>query len=236
MIKSLEWDSAFFGFPVGIIKLTSEPNWEKFILDFHSQAANYSLIYFITSQKLLIPPGILKDFNGYFINQRVLYQKRIGKPGTIFPTYIKEYRSSILTPGLLQLALISGSFSRFRIDQNMPVGKFEELYKLWIKGSLEKILADRIYIATRQNNIKAMVTCTSSDGICNIGLVAVHDSEKGKGTGRYLIQKVEEQANNDGLDKVRVPTQSNNVSACYFYENLGFSPFEVSNYYHFWIR
>ena len=114
--------------------------------------------------------------------------------------------------------------------------KFKELYRLWIKNSLEKMIADRVFVSARKNKVTGMVTCKNNDAICNIGLVAVDDSEQGKGTGRYLIQKVEEQAYNNGLAEVRVPTQANNESACVFYEKLGFAPMKITNYYHFWIK
>ena len=81
-----------------------------------------------------------------------------------------------------------------------------------------------------------MVTYKNTNSICNIGLVAVGASEQGKGTGKYLIKKVEEQAIKLGLSQIRVPTQSNNDFACSFYEKIGFTPLHISNYYHFWIK
>ncbi len=236
MIKTLEWDSKFFEFPVGMIRLKTESDWEKLAFDFKPLSSNYRLIYFITAENILIPQNILKRFNGQFINQRVLYQKAIEQSAIKFPAYIHEYENSELTPELVQLAYTSGSFSRFRVDKNIPEGKFKELYRLWIKNSLEKMIADRIFVSAHQNKVTGMATCKNNNAICNIGLVAVDDSEQGKGTGRYLIQKIEEQAYINGLDEVRVPTQSNNESACIFYESLGFSLMEVTNYYHFWIK
>ncbi len=236
MIKTLEWDSKFFEFPVGMIRLETEYDWEKLAFDFKPLSSNYRLIYFITDENILIPQNILKRFNGQFINQRVLYQKATEQSDIKFPAYIHEYENSELTPELVHLAYSSGSFSRFRIDKNIPEGKFKELYKLWIKNSLEKMIADRIFVSARQNKVTGMVTCKNNDAICNIGLVAVDDSEQGKGIGKYLIQKIEEQAYNDGLVEIRVPTQVNNENACIFYEKLGFSPIKTTNYYHFWIK
>jgi len=236
MIRLLDWDSKFFGFPVGMIKLAIEPDWEKLTFDFKSFSSNYRLLYFITSEKLLIPQDFQKNFNGHFINQRVLYQKATGRSDIKFPAYIHEYENSELTPELVQLAYTSGSFSRFRVDQNMPNGKFKELYKIWIKNSLEKKIADRIFVSAHKNKVTGMVTCKNNNAICNIGLVAVDDPEQGKRTGRYLIQKIEEQAYNDGLVEIRVPTQANNENACVFYEKLGLTPMKITNYYHFWIK
>jgi len=236
MIKTLEWDSKLFGFSVGVISLLSEPDWEQFLAEFSSQASNYKLIYFITAEKLFVPQNILQRFNGHFINQRIVYRKATKQSDIRFPTFIEEHTDRELTSEFLQLAYISGSFSRFRIDQNIPEGKFEELYRLWIKNSLEKKIADRVFVSSHRNKVTAMVSCKNNDAICNIGLVAVNDSEQGKGTGKYLIQKIEEQAYNMGLKDVQVPTQSNNKNACSFYEKLGFNPIKISNYYHFWIQ
>ena len=236
MIRLLNWDSNFFGFPVGMLRLETESDWEKLAFDFGSLSSNYRLIYFITAENIIIPPNILKRFNGQFINQRVLYRKATEQSDIKFPAYIHEYENSELTPEFVHLAYSSGSFSRFRVDKNIPEGKFKELYKLWIRNSIEKKIADRVFVSFHQNKVTAMASYKNNDAICNIGLVAVDGSEQGKGTGRYLIQKVEEQAYNNGLMEVRVPTQANNESACVFYEKLGFAPMKITNYYHFWIK
>ena len=112
MIKTLEWDSNFFGFPVGMIRLETESDWEKFAFDFKPHSSYYRLIYFITAENILIPQNILKRFNGQFINQRILYQKATKQTDTKFPAYIHEYENSELTPELVHLAYTSGSFIR----------------------------------------------------------------------------------------------------------------------------
>ncbi len=236
MIKHLEWDSEFFGFPVGIVKILSEPDWKNFIIEYGDLFSRYKLIYFITDEALVIPNRILERYNGHYINQRILYRKAIKQSHIILPASIEEYTDPKLTPEFLQLAYTSGSFSRFKIDQNMPDGKFGELYKIWIQNSLDKKIADKVFVSTHNNKISAMVSCKDTGTVCNIGLVAVGASEQGKGTGRFLIKKVEEHAYNSGLKEVRVPTQSNNINACNFYEKLGFISIETTNYYHFWIK
>jgi dTDP-4-amino-4,6-dideoxy-D-galactose acyltransferase len=79
-----------------------------------------------------------------------------------------------------------------------------------------------------------MITCRFNDQSCNIGLVAVGESEQGKGTGKNLLKKVEIEAYKRKLSEILVPTQFNNEIACRFYETAGFQPIEITNYYHFW--
>ena len=236
MIKTLPWDTNFFGFKVGMINLLTEPDWDKLNKELRSVVDQYKLIYFITAENLKIPEIILNNYNGNFINQRILYQKKLEKLDYNFPDYIAEYKSKILTPEFASLALVSGTYSRFKIDVNIPPGKFEELYHLWIKNSLSGEIADGIIISNHKEKVTAMVTYKNTRSTCNIGLIAVDTSQQGKGTGKHLIKKTEDQAVKMGLSQIRVTTQSNNVQACLFYEKLRFTPIEISNYYHFWIK
>lgn len=236
MIKHLQWDSDFFGFPIGVINMNNEPEWDSFIPVFKQKASKFKLIYFITGEELLLPAKFLKDLNGRLINQRVLYSKQIMQADSNCPAYISEHKETKVHDDFIELAYLSGYYSRFKIDTNFPAGKFKELYKTWIRRSLERSIADRIFVASHNGKIKAMVTCKYNDSLCKIGLVAVSESEQGKGTGRYLIQLTEEHAFKKGLIKIQVPTQSNNIIACRFYKKQGFSPIRITNYYHFWIK
>ncbi len=236
MIKRLHWDSKFFGFPVGLIHLDDEPDWKIFIPVFKQNASDFKLIYFITGEKNLVPDQVLKNFNGRFINQRVLYSKQLRQTDFNIPEYIFEYKETNAQRDFIDLAYLSGYYSRFKIDTNFQTGKFKELYKTWIRRSLERSIADKVFVASHIGKITAMVTCKFYDSLCKIGLVAVSESEQGKGTGRYLMQMTEEHAFKQGLTKIQVPTQSNNIIACRFYEKQGFSPISITNYYHFWIK
>lgn len=236
MIKKLDWDSNFFGFNVGLVRIEDEPDWGSFLTEFKRALQAYKLVYFITSDHFFIPDHILDEHNGKFLNQRIVFEKSVSNLKQKFPSHIKEYFSAESNENLIRLALVSGQYSRFRIDPDIPTGKFEELYRFWIIRSLKKIIADTVIVSELNQKINGMATFKYDGDICNIGLVAVGDSERGKGTGKYLINKIEELAFEKGLDKLRVPTQSNNKGAYAFYEKLGFMPLEITNYYHFWVK
>jgi dTDP-4-amino-4,6-dideoxy-D-galactose acyltransferase len=236
MIKPLSWDTAFFGFPVGQIYLAEEPDWETFIPSFIQDAASYRLIYFVTDENCMLPDRVLKNINGRYINQRVVYKKPLSKSNNNYPKNISEYKETLVRPDFIELAYLCGHYSRFRVDTNFPTGKFEELYETWIKKSLERSLADKVFVASQNGGVTALVTSKYDDALCKIGLVAVSEPEQGNRTGFYLIQMAEESAFNEGLTGIQVATQSNNPIACRFYERLGFSLVERSNYYHIWVK
>ena len=170
------------------------------------------------------------------MNQKVLYQKRIEQTTYNIPEYISEYEGSGIQSDFIDLAFLSGYYSRFNLDSNFPNGMFEKLYETWIRRSIERTIADKVLVAKRNGNIKAMLTSKSNYNTCNIGLVAVHRAEQGKGTGKFLLQKTEKDAYDQGIEILQVPTQSNNVIACRFYEKMGFSAIEITNYYHLWVK
>jgi dTDP-4-amino-4,6-dideoxy-D-galactose acyltransferase len=236
MIKTLKWDSNFFGIKVGLIKLSSESDLNHFNKYGSSLIKDYKLIYLVTDEHIVVPKTILNKYNGSFINQRIVYNKTLTSTNYNIPDWIIDYKDKTIPNELISLALSSGTFSRFRIDSNFTFEKYEELYSLWIKNSINRKIANGVVVASFREKIKGMITYKYNKQNATIGLLSVDSSEQGLGIGRYLVDKVEELAFNLKHTNIRVATQSNNVSACAFYDKLGLTPIEICNYYHLWIK
>ncbi|MDY8138640.1 GNAT family N-acetyltransferase [Aquimarina sp. 2201CG5-10] len=218
-IKRLSWDSNFFGIEVGQILLKDEK------LDVLKKN-NFDLIY-VHSDKPL------KDFSIHCYDKKVTFKKVLPAQTNIKKlNSVKTYQRE-LTPSLLNLALISGKYSRFKSDPKLSP-YFEELYKLWILNSLSGVLADYVFIYEKENEIIGFVTLKKKEKYYQIGLIATSTQHRGLGIGFALLQKVDETIILEGGGELKVITQIDNDTACQFYKKNNFQIDHLEYIYHLW--
>jgi dTDP-4-amino-4,6-dideoxy-D-galactose acyltransferase len=79
-----------------------------------------------------------------------------------------------------------------------------------------------------------MITVQATAGIGNIGLIAVAETQRGRGIGSLLIEAAHGWMAAAGAKKSTVVTQAANVPACRLYERTGYTLEHAENFYHFW--
>jgi dTDP-4-amino-4,6-dideoxy-D-galactose acyltransferase len=142
--------------------------------------------------------------------------------------------SGPVTDELLELAIRSGSYSRFRRDERLA-GKFEELYRFWITKSVNRMLADEVFVIRDAEQIVGMVTLKIENAVGIIGLIAVDLAHQGQRIGRKLLAKADQWYVARYLTRAVVVTQLANQTACRFYENNGYHLDSVTYVYHAWM-
>lgn len=216
MIKSLEWDSSFFGIKVGIC--------EGKMGALLSSIELYDLIYGVNLKNL----QDFINFSKTYQETKVIYEKNVESDTLNNFLKVENHIFSVFEittdiEKLYRLAIISGEFSRFNLDPKIPKSKFVELYKLWIDNSLNRELADEIFVYRELDEIIGMVTVKLiNNDLAKIGLIAVEPGNQGKGIGRSLLMRVEKYLAERGISKLQIPTQLQNEKACHFYETCGY--------------
>jgi dTDP-4-amino-4,6-dideoxy-D-galactose acyltransferase len=232
-IVHLEWDTNFFGFKTAAVYDDGQEIKIGVILNQLQQEA-YKLVYvFLQSDKQKIIEESLMH-GGFLADNKLTYQKSIEKSDFPELDHILEYQSSTIDPQLKKLAMSAGSFSRFRIDEKMPPGKFEQLYTSWLQNSVNGNIADKIWVCSDHANIVGFLTL-SLKGTPKIGLIAVDVDFQGHGIGRQLLMKTEKYLFENQYPKLEVDTQQANIQACRFYENNGFRIKQRMHVFHFWL-
>lgn len=234
MLELLKWDTDFFGIKIGRIFFDSTEPRLMTLLD-KAKKQGYRLVYVFSEENTFLSPDMLGSSNGRLVDRKIVYQKRVGSYDVLNEKTIYPYTSSDNTEKLLDLAYISGNYSRFRLDENFPMGSFERMYKEWLLKSLNGELADVVYVASDNNKISGFVTLRCGKDSGDIGLIAVNTEQQNRGIGAKLIHACEEYLYKQSIDNLRVPTQMDNIQACRFYEKCGFAKTSVTNIYHFWV-
>ncbi|MDO8966833.1 MAG: GNAT family N-acetyltransferase [Algoriphagus sp.] len=219
IIQTLAFDSQLFGYPVGKFQADKETNWDSFL----EKAKPYQLIYVFSETKISNPPDFLRFVNSKYVFGKKLTEVRKEKKAELT---IESY-SGALSDKLLDLALQSGEYSRFKTDPRLSSGEYEKLYRLWIEKAL---LEDMVLVDSSHSGL---VTLSVSDHIASIGLIAVDVKSRGLGIGKALLRAAEEKAITLGAIDMKISTQGENRAAVQFYKVNDYQLMESSMNYHF---
>jgi len=230
-IEYLAWDSEFFNKKIGRIIVGNSENIVNILEE--AKKEDYQLIYAFGNEDFYVKKEILQQYNGKLVDEKLLYYKLISEPYP-FLEQIEDYTDT-LTEELENLAYISGEFSRFKSDKNFAEDDFYRMYKIWIEKSLDRKIADYVFVAKESEQLQGMVTLKIFEKTGHIGLIAVSPETQRKGYGKILIKACENELFAKDIFQLEVPTQKDNTQACKFYEKYGFKIKEITNIYHFWL-
>ena len=219
MIQPLPFDSELFGYPVGKVTQSGEWNEKEFI----AQAANYQLVYIFSSNKIPITHTAIRH-----VDTKVVFEKELRE--SVEVEGIELFSENNLIHQLEDLAMQSGSYSRFKLDKRLENGEFEKLYRTWIANVFKEdlIMTDL--------NLQGMITLSLERPKASIGLFAVNREYRGHGIGGKLLSAAESYVITNDCQTLQIPTQESNENACQFYLKKGYKVEKVIQVYHYWRR
>lgn len=237
IIKELNWDSNFFDLKVGeLIFDDHEIDWSALYEE--SRSDNFHLIY-IKSKKGIIDFCLPSNSEVKLVDKKITFGIDL-KETSIQATNknISSYPvSESLDQKLIDLSILAGTYSRFKVDTRINVDKFKELYKQWIVNSLNRSFADEVLVYRGQSGeITGMITIQINEGFANIGLLSVDNNQQGKGIGSKLIAAAFSYMTKRKATNAEVVTQLDNKEACNFYQKNGFEAKSLEHIYHLWLR
>jgi len=229
-VNKLDWDSDFFGLRIGKADIVSDDDGKILASQADSLREGYDLVYVFAHHGLeFAAPNAklvdiktvysLRDFTDCEKNSKVMVWD--GKSG--------------VTDELFHLALVSGEFSRFKIDGHFPTGSFERLYSRWIEQSVNQTMASEVFCYMVEDLPRGLITLNRKGNEGTIGLVAIHESFQHRGIGSAMMRHVIWYAREHHCDRLSVATQRENVSACKFYEKAGFLVESETDVWHWWM-
>lgn len=229
-IDRLDWDSNFFGLRIGRVAInTIEDN--SLLASQESQTRkDYDLLYVFSNHGLTFSaPG------ARLMDEKVVYSLSTFSNTIIDKNIISWSENQGVPYELLHLALVSGKYSRFKLDDRLPNGSYERLYSRWIEQSVNHAIASDVFCYMIEGVPKGLVTLNHKNGIGDIGLVAVHEDNHCCGIGSALMRHVIHYSKENNIQKLSVVTQLANVPACRLYEKSGFIIESISDVWHWWL-
>lgn len=229
-IKRLDWDSDFFGLRIGRADIVSEEESKVLASQNRALKENFDLIYVFASHGLGVPSS-----NAKLVDKKVEY--------VLSDTLQSELNHNVtlwdndrgVTDDLLHLALVSGQYSRFKLDESLPTGSYERLYSRWIEKSVKGTFASEVFCYMVNEIPRGLVTLDIKDGVGTIGLVAIHEDYQHRGIGIAMMRHVIHYVKMKHCLKLSVVTQLDNLPACRLYEKSGFTVESITDVWHWWL-
>lgn len=232
----LQWDSTFFGYNIGKINLDSLCANELLELQKEARAHHLSLVYLFTDPNDGVSNTSAKNIGGILYDEKTTYLRRSAQIPAPLHSNIKSYTSDLPASLLYPLALQSGIYSRFFLDQKFINNEFQKLYQAWTENSVNRSLAKEVLVYTEQaHEYLGLITLGIKVGRLDIGLLAVEQAARGRNIGGKLLSAADYYSNLWKCEYMQVVTQGANKIACNFYEKHGFRKESVQQVFHLWV-
>jgi dTDP-4-amino-4,6-dideoxy-D-galactose acyltransferase len=237
MYTHLNWDSDFFGFPTAKIDGDFiKPDILENILN-QLILKKYKLVYLFTDPSNLEIIKLIQKLEGKLVDEKIIFRLQLTSFRNVqYDNNIISYPVQEPNEELIELAIESGKYSRFRTDNCFSKGIYEKLYAQWITNSTLRLNAEEVFVYQTGNKIKGMITLSEKQQIGSIGLIAVAQDSQGLGIGKKLVNRTIQYYHSKGIDNLDVVTQNANKNACDFYKKIGFKILNIKNVYHFWLN
>lgn len=225
-VKFLDWDTKHFGFKVGTIEIDKEKDFSLEQLKNDARIEDYKLVYLKSSSLL--------DNSTLFFDEKLVYSQKKTNVDSFFCSEIESYRSNIIEQEVYDLALKSGEYSRYKLDQNFPTECFHLLYDKWIENSIYTDYATDVLVYRLERKPVGLLTYRNCEDTSSIGIIAVSQDFQGYGIGSKLIKYYQSLLSNN-IKVLDVVTQGVNKPARCFYEKNGYEVTSRTYIYHLWL-
>ncbi len=229
-IRALQWDSDFFGLRIGRADLQTKADALELRAMYEELKRQYDLLYIFDANAVEFEAD-----GAQLVDEKILYSKPC-EPRKQYAE-VSLYQGASPSDDLYRLALVSGGYSRFKLDNRLPKGSYERLYNRWIENACPKEGMNKqiLLFKDEYNMARGMITIDHQGELGHIGLVAVDTDVQHQGIGGKIMSTLDGYLFEHGIKTIEVPTQKNNSDACRWYEKNGFAIQSVTPIYHWWL-
>ena len=231
----LTWDKDYFKVDSARVNLSGPVNYEgqEEILSF---AKDYD---FVT----LVNLGNLKENNhwigentrAFLADVNIQFVKTLQDRSKVEDDNTGVENNLSFNQEILDISKESFKYSRFFNDPKLPRKEAENIYLHWAECAFDQ--EDKYFvISKRQGRIAGYILFSIDGQESTIELIAVDKEYQGQRVGKSLINKMETFLLDKAINKIKVGTQVNNISAAQFYLKMGFIYVGCGSMYHMWTR
>ena len=235
--RLLEWDSEFFGLRIASLSALAlgEGAWRS-ALDWAGKE-RIDCLYLLSESDDSTSRRLFEHSGAALVDLRVTLARDTGPMFKVKPCSATLRAANANDVSALRaIASRAHTDSRFYSDGRFARERCDELYATWIERSVRG-WARSVLVAELDGALAGYVTLHARpDGDAEIGLIAVTESARGKGVGRFLVESALLMANAFGLAHTSVVTQGSSVAAQRLYQSAGFRTTRVQLWHHLWFE
>lgn len=237
-----EWESRFYGFPIGNVELPADYSPDLLEESFRSARSRFRLIC-VTLLKDGPENLPMSDAPCPCYDRKITFKKSVPRNVRPLDSHVVSYTSTFCNRDLERLAVQSGAMSRFSRDPELSM-QFERLFLTWINYCVSGELADSIWTWKESNEHVGLVTIRCAKRINpengqferegRIGMLAVDAAYRRRGIGTQLFEACDFWCSSLGIPQVSLVTQKENDATIALLEKLGFEQTREESVYHYW--
>jgi dTDP-4-amino-4,6-dideoxy-D-galactose acyltransferase len=237
LLKLLEWDTKFFGFPVAkILNVQARPEeLREAVSQLRSQ--QIPLAYWFADKPSAETHSQVVELGGALVDEKLTFVARLDslpEQPSVPLSVVEPYREEMPLSDLKQLAVESGVYSRFVVDTRFPQAAARAMFEEWIIRSVNKAVADEVLVIRQGSSIVGMVSIATKGDRGSIGLLAVAERCRGRQFGQALVVAAQNWCRDRSFQEMQVVTQQANVAAQRLYFKCGFQLERMEACYHIW--
>jgi len=234
----LEWDSAFWGVPIGRVEPRRLDADTLGRVEAWSAEKRVRCLYLLADSDDPATIRLAEQTGFRLVDVRVELAARLeggrarGRP--VGGVSLRASEPADLD-ALKAIARTSHEATRFYADPNFPDPRCDDFYEIWIERSCDG-WADAVLVADQCGAAVGYVTChvRGGENRGSIGLIAVAGTHRGRGVGGLLVDGALAWLADRGLKCATVVTQGRNVAAQRAFQRGGFRPADVAIWFHRW--
>jgi dTDP-4-amino-4,6-dideoxy-D-galactose acyltransferase len=237
LVKKLEWDSAFFNFPVAFV--TSKHLTDNIV---------HHINKFIRDEKIFLVEYLCNchDRNSviiaekcqfHFTDIRLTFEKKI--ENDLITDNKSEYYFGLADEShIAHLRIIASNLykdSRYYFDGNFDIKKIDEFYQDWVEKAIRGTFDNECYCLYDHGIPAGFCTIKyHKEKTAQIGLFGISEKYQGRGFAKKLIDLVCGVLQKNDVRVVFVVTQGRNYIAQRIYQKTGFLIKSTELWYHKW--
>jgi len=240
LVKTLPWDSKFFGFDIAFLSCMhlTDNIWKK--VKQKAKENNVRLIEYLCNCHDSRSVRVAENANFHFTDIRLTLHLQVSKVERPMLSLNEEFVSRKATerdiPVLRSVAAEAYTDSRYFFDKNFSPTRVKEFYSDWVEKGVRGTFDDECICLVGRHGAVAFCTIKYlAHSRAKIGLFGVDGAYVGQGLGKKLLGVVVTEMIAREIVTVEVVTQGRNFAAQRLYENVGFRIHETQLWYHKWV-
>jgi dTDP-4-amino-4,6-dideoxy-D-galactose acyltransferase len=230
LVDPLEWDSSFFGLPIGRVR--EQVAADEIALAAHEADAHHLRCTYLLARAHDVALIVRAQEYGF-----VVFDVRIelARETTGHPAGMERLRTGDVQDLAWLAPLVRKRFraTRFFADRRFPPERSAELYVEWLRRGLEGNPQRRILVSENDDGfVLCHIDRDSSTG--TIELIGVAPDAAGTGLGRALIAGAGALFAAVAVTTANVVTQGHNIAAQRLYQAHGYRTTKVGLWLHRW--
>ncbi|WP_286680878.1 GNAT family N-acetyltransferase [Tepidanaerobacter sp. EBM-49] len=235
-VYDLDWDTQYFGLSSAKAILKSNiPKKERTTLKRYLDKFQFVTIL-NEDNNAYNNVWIGEETQAFLCDLNVQFMKDVGKIPSFTPIETCEiFEAYPYNEQITEIAKSAFSYSRFFNDPNLSKRKAYNIYAHWVESAFDK--NGKYFVVFNKGKsvggfLLFSINEKSKDSV--IELIAVNEASRGLKIGKVLLQTLEQYLCRKGIEKIKVGTQVNNISAINFYAHNNFNYESCNSVYHYW--